>query len=343
MADVASDLKTWSATSSSNSPTGATAIGTNLDDNLREIQKVVRQDLATKGADIASAGTTDLGAVAGVMHDITGTTTITSFGTVSAGIWKFVKFEGALTLTHNATSLILPGGANITTADGDVAIMLSEGSGNWRCMSYVKATGLSPRATQPTRQVFTSGSGTYTTPTGATRINVRIIGGGGGGGAAKTNAGSAGGQTTFSTMTGNGGTGGATNGGVGGAGGVGGSGDINMVGGAGDSGSNNGAANSQGGGGGNGAFGGGGGMSQSNGAGQAAGTNTGGGGGGGGDTGGNTSGAGGGAGGYSEKLITSPSATYSYGVGAGGNGGSAGTNAGGNGAAGIIIVDEWYN
>lgn len=141
MADVAADLKTWSATASSNSPIGSTAVGTGLDDNLREIQKVVRQDLANKGADIASATTTDLGAVPGSMHDITGTTTITGFGTVSAGIAKIVKFEGALTLTYNATSLILPGAANITTADGDIGIFISEGSGNWRCITYFKASG----------------------------------------------------------------------------------------------------------------------------------------------------------------------------------------------------------
>ena len=141
MADVAADLKTWSTTAASNSPADATTVGSGLADNLQEIQKVVRQDLAHKGADIASAGTTDLGAVVGLMHDITGTTTITSFGTVSAGIWKFIKFENVLTLTHNATSLILPGAANITTANGDTAIVMSEGSGNWRCLAYTKATG----------------------------------------------------------------------------------------------------------------------------------------------------------------------------------------------------------
>lgn len=188
MADVASDLKSWSATASSNAPAGTTNIGTQLDDNLREIQKVVRQDLATKGADIASATTTDLGAVAGLMHDITGTTTITGFGTVAAGIWKIIKFEGALTLTHNATSLILPGGANITTADGDIAIMFSEGSGNWRCVSYVKASGAqlvavpaALRESVPTIQTFTA-NGTYTTPANLRKARVTVVGGGGGGG-----------------------------------------------------------------------------------------------------------------------------------------------------------------
>src|SRR5688572_14107190 len=144
MADVAADLKSWSTTAASNTPTTATTVGTGLPGNLQEIQKVVRQDLAHKGADIASAGTTDLGAVAGVMHDITGTTTITSFGTVSAGIWKLIKFEDALTLTHNATSLILPGGANITTANGDVAIVISRSLGNHNC--YVAISGRDVRS-----------------------------------------------------------------------------------------------------------------------------------------------------------------------------------------------------
>lgn len=128
-----------SATAASNSPGGTESIGTSLDDYIRGIQATIRSDLASKGADIASAATTDLAAVTGLAHDITGVTSITSFGTVAAGVHKIVKFEGALTLTHNATSLILPGGANITTADVDIGWFISEGSGNWRCISYFKA------------------------------------------------------------------------------------------------------------------------------------------------------------------------------------------------------------
>jgi len=149
LADVASSLSSWSTTASSNSPSGSTVTGAGLDDNLREIQAVVRAGLAHKGADISSATTTDLGAVAGLMHDITGTTTITGFGTVSAGIWKIIKFEGALTLTHNATSLIIPGAQNITTANGDIAIVISEGSGNWRVVSYIRANGAGVDAAIP--------------------------------------------------------------------------------------------------------------------------------------------------------------------------------------------------
>ena len=95
--------------------------------------------VSKKGADIASASTVDLSTATGNYIDITGTTTITSFGTVAAGQVFVLQFDGALTLTHNATSLILPGGANITTAAGDVAVMVSEGSGNWRCANYLIA------------------------------------------------------------------------------------------------------------------------------------------------------------------------------------------------------------
>lgn len=141
MADVASSIESWSTTASSNAPAGATSIGTGLDDNLREIQAVVRAAFASLGSNIASASTTDLGAVAGLRHFITGTTTINSFGTLDSGIVKFVVFEGALTLTYNGTSMILPGARNLITAAGDQAIFQSEGSGNWRCIAYTRASG----------------------------------------------------------------------------------------------------------------------------------------------------------------------------------------------------------
>lgn len=95
-----------------------------------------------KGSDIASATTTDIGAATGNYAQITGTTTITGLGTIAAGAWRNVTFTGILTLTHNATSLILPTGANITTAAGDTALFVSEGSGNWRCLFYYRASGV---------------------------------------------------------------------------------------------------------------------------------------------------------------------------------------------------------
>ena len=141
MADVSSNFYDWSTTAASNLPSGATTIGTGLDDNLREIQAVVRSALGSLGANIASASTMDIGAVPGYRHFITGTTTVNSLGTVDAGICKVLVFGDTLTLTHNGTSLILPGAANITTTVQDMAGFQSEGSGNWRCLWYTKATG----------------------------------------------------------------------------------------------------------------------------------------------------------------------------------------------------------
>lgn len=198
---------------------------------------------------------------------------------------------------------------------------------------------------QPTRQTFTSGSGTYTTPAGATRIAVRLLGPGGGGGAMATNAGAAGSAaTTFSTFSAGAGNGGGQAGGQGGTGGAASGGSVNIPGGIGQGGASNAVAGNLpiGGNGAASAFGGAGG-GQSNAAGLNAATNSGAGGGGAGGGSGNNSGGGGGSGGYVEAIVNTPAATYSYLVGAGGAGGAAGTFAGGNGAAGIIIVDEFYN
>lgn len=90
---------------------------------------------------LASAATVNIGAAGANSISISGTTTITAFDTIASGAIRRLVFQGALTFTHNATSLILPGGASITTAAGDVAWMESLGSGNWRCVGYHKANG----------------------------------------------------------------------------------------------------------------------------------------------------------------------------------------------------------
>lgn len=86
---------------------------------------------------VASATSTPIGAAPSKNIAVSGTTTITSFDTVNKGIRKWVTFTGALTLTYNASSLILPGARNITTVAGDVGNFVSLGGGNWRCDSYV--------------------------------------------------------------------------------------------------------------------------------------------------------------------------------------------------------------
>jgi hypothetical protein len=90
---------------------------------------------------LASAATTDLSTASGNYVHITGTTTITSFGTCSPGSRFVLVFDGVLTLTYNATSLIIPGAANKTTAAGDACMIISEGSGNWKIVGYFSISG----------------------------------------------------------------------------------------------------------------------------------------------------------------------------------------------------------
>lgn len=93
---------------------------------------------------VASAATTDIGAASSVNVAISGTTTITSLGTAAAGTYRQGRFTGILTLTHNATSLILPNnGSNITTAANDRFGAYSLGSGNWLVLWYTRANGQS--------------------------------------------------------------------------------------------------------------------------------------------------------------------------------------------------------
>jgi hypothetical protein len=122
------------------------------------------EQVLTSGAGItvlAAASTTDIGTAASNVVQITGTTTITALGNAAAGAERTLLFSGALTLTYNATSLILPSAANITTVAGDAAKFVSLGSGNWDCVSYQTAVG--QVATQAEAQAGTSNT-TLMTP-----------------------------------------------------------------------------------------------------------------------------------------------------------------------------------
>jgi hypothetical protein len=94
-----------------------------------------------KGTTLPSAGVVNLNSATGNYLHISGTDTINSFGTCPAGARFVLMFEGILTLTYNATSLIIPGLANKTTAAGDCCMIVSEGSGNWRIVGYFAISG----------------------------------------------------------------------------------------------------------------------------------------------------------------------------------------------------------
>lgn len=86
------------------------------------------------GADIASASTVTI-PLEGNYFKITGTTTITGFASTRAGRTVWVTFSEILTLTSSA-SFSLPDSANITTAAGDTALFVFDGT-NWICQLYI--------------------------------------------------------------------------------------------------------------------------------------------------------------------------------------------------------------
>ena len=284
---------------------------------------------------VGAKAVTRTGSVALVAGDmVTGQVVIveydgTRFQLINGNSFTNLKASGTLGVTGVATFTAAPVISSITN------------TGTLTLPTLTGTVGLATR----TVQVFTSGSGTYTTPTGCKAILIRCVGGGGGGAASVTNNGVVGGNSTFGAITANGGGLGNTGGGVGGVGGTGGSTTgANVINGTGSSGGSGGKDPAAAGGSGGGTFIGGAGAGGTyQGAGFAAAANTGAGGGGGGaSVAAVNSAGGGGAGGYGESLISSPAATYSYAVGAGGAGGAAGTYAGGAGGSGIIIVMESY-
>lgn len=113
------------------------AAGSAAGDSVRWEQVFAGASLTAEVA-VASAATCDILGAASDLIEITGTTTITSLGT-GTNKRKFVRFSGALTLTHHATTLILPGGVNITTVAGDTMVVVSDGSSNARVVSYQRA------------------------------------------------------------------------------------------------------------------------------------------------------------------------------------------------------------
>jgi hypothetical protein len=104
------------------------------------------------GGDTASASALTLGD--GNVFNITGTIAITSIATKGVGAVVMLRFAEILTLTHDATNLILSTGANITTAAGDWAVFEEHVAGKWRMVSYHRATGDPLRIAGPIASAF---------------------------------------------------------------------------------------------------------------------------------------------------------------------------------------------
>jgi hypothetical protein len=126
---------------------------------------------------LASAATTDLSLASGNYVHITGTTTITSFGTCLPGARFVLVFDDVLLLTYNATSLIIPGAANKTTAAGDACMIISEGSGNWKIVGYfaISGSGGGGGITALTGDVTASGTGSVAATIAVDAVDIPML------------------------------------------------------------------------------------------------------------------------------------------------------------------------
>jgi hypothetical protein len=133
-----------SQTAGSNGPAGSVS-PTELDDYDRAHASFIAQLRDGKGLSVpvslASATSTDIGGQNSPFVEITGTTTITGFGTNYNGP-RFLRFAGVLTLT-NGSSLALPGGADITTAVGDTCVAVPNiAASGWNVISFQRAASI---------------------------------------------------------------------------------------------------------------------------------------------------------------------------------------------------------
>ena len=96
------------------------------------------------GTSITASPTTKIGTVgAGESVYVLGNNTITSFGSSQTGVRRTMIFTGVCTITHNATTLLLPTNANIVTAIGDImeVVCIDGLLSKWICITYLRKDG----------------------------------------------------------------------------------------------------------------------------------------------------------------------------------------------------------
>jgi hypothetical protein len=114
---------------------------------------------ATFGAyeTIAAGATVDLGTVTSLNVSLTGTATVTSFGTVHP-VTKFVTLAGSSNFTKSAT-MVIEGDDTFNGSPGDSFVARSTSAGNWRIDHISRADGENVSGFIPT-QTVTAGTTT---------------------------------------------------------------------------------------------------------------------------------------------------------------------------------------
>lgn len=137
--------------------------------DIADSYAALQEDIG-KGTSVALAGTLSLG-VGWLFHITAGTGPVTDidFATPWDGRPAIIIADVAFTLTHNATTLICPGGANLSVSAGDRLTIVQDSGDNIIVVSHIKAdgsldatklSGTTPDASLPTR--LQPGSATVT-------------------------------------------------------------------------------------------------------------------------------------------------------------------------------------
>lgn len=111
---------------------------------------------------VASAATCNIGQTPTPDVQITGTTGITSFGYAPVGTYKRLIFTGAVLITYNVSTMILPGAVNYTTSANDTLAVVQVGTGNnnqWQVIASQPVNRTLVNATTAQIRANTAGAG----------------------------------------------------------------------------------------------------------------------------------------------------------------------------------------
>jgi len=145
---IPTSLSYLSQTAADNYPTGSEVIGANLDNYLRAHASFIKSQYSLASSSITAASSVDVSASDGESVLITGQATITSLGTGYEGCKRELRFDDTCTLTHSS-NLVLPGGDDLSTSDGDVMTFRCTGSGVWVYVSGSTGSTASAEGTIP--------------------------------------------------------------------------------------------------------------------------------------------------------------------------------------------------
>lgn len=91
---------------------------------------------------LTTQGAVDIAGAAGNYVLLSGSgSTINTLGSGDDGMRRVVRFNGVNTLKHADDQILLPGSADIVTAENDLAEFYCRSGNSWRCLWYTRADG----------------------------------------------------------------------------------------------------------------------------------------------------------------------------------------------------------